>query len=147
MIYLAASAVFLLDRLAKFIVLNNMCYGQSLKVLPNIFHITFVLNNGTAFGLFKNRNAYLVSVSFLVIVFLILYIRKNMPKRALIQSALGLILGGALGNLFDRIVLGNVVDFLDFRIWPVFNIADSAITVGGIILAIAILTQNLKLKA
>jgi len=147
MILFAALAIFLLDRITKTVVLNGMSYGQSIKVLPNIFHITFVLNNGTAFGLLKDRNAHLVPLSFLAIAFIIFFVMKHKPKSAALNLALGLILGGAAGNLYDRISFGHIVDFLDFRVWPVFNIADSAITVGGIILAITILARSSKLEA
>lgn len=123
------------DRLSKIIAVNNLLQGQSIKVLPDIFHITLVYNTGTAFGLMKGLNAVFITVSCLVLFFLIAYIiRNNITDRA-VALALGLIVGGAAGNLIDRIGLGYVIDFFDFRIWPVFNVADSAITIGVIILA------------
>ena len=144
MTFLAASLVFVLDRIAKIAVASNMSYGQSIKILPNIFHFTFILNNGTAFGLFKGANAALAVLSVAVITLIIFYVLKNKTSGFVNSLALGLILGGALGNLFDRVRFGCVIDFLDFRVWPVFNVADSAITIGTVILAWNILKQNFK---
>ena len=144
MTFLVASLVFVLDRITKIAVASNMSYGQSIKILPNIFHFTFVLNNGTAFGLFKGANAALAILSVVAITLIIFYVLKNKaPAPDLANSlALGLILGGAVGNLFDRIRFGYVIDFLDFRVWPVFNIADSAITIGICFFAWNILKQS-----
>ena len=144
MTFLVASLLFVLDRATKIVAVSNMSYGQSIKILPNIFHFTFILNNGTAFGLFKGANAMLAIFSVLVIALIIFYVLKNKALAFINSLALGLILGGALGNLFDRVRFGYVIDFLDFRIWPVFNIADSAITIGTVILAWKILRQNFK---
>ena len=146
MTFLVALLVFVLDRVTKIAAVSNMSYGQSIKILPNIFHFTFVLNNGTAFGLFKGANAALAILSVVAITLIIFYVLKNKaPAPDLANSlALGLILGGALGNLFDRVRFGYVIDFIDFRVWPVFNIADSAITIGTCFLAWNILKQNFK---
>ena len=162
MTFLIALLVFILDRVTKIVAVSNMSYGQSIHILPNIFHFTFVLNNGTAFGLFKGANSALAVLSVLVITLIIFYVLKNkasapdqrsgvaghfreMSKLTFASSlALGLILGGAIGNLFDRMRFGYVIDFIDFRIWPVFNIADSAITIGTCFLAWNILKQSFK---
>ena len=144
MTFLVASLVFVLDRIAKIAVANNMSYGQSMDILPRIFHLTLVLNNGTAFGLFKGANAALAILSVVVIMLILFYVLKNKAMGFANSLALGLILGGALGNLFDRVKFGYVIDFLDFRVWPVFNIADSAITIGTCLLAWSILRQTFK---
>lgn len=135
MIFLVASFVFVLDRITKMAVAGSMSYGQSIGILPDIFHFTFVFNNGTAFGLLKGQNMMLAVFAALAIIAVAVYAVKHKIPGLAVSSALGLILGGALGNLFDRVRFGHVIDFLDFRVWPVFNIADSAITVGMIILA------------
>ena len=134
MTFLIATLVFVLDRVTKIAVVSNMSYGQSIKILPDIFHFTFVLNNGTAFGLFKGANAALAALSILAIALIIFYVLKTRMMSLANSLALGLILGGAVGNLFDRMKFGRVIDFIDFRVWPVFNIADSAITTGVLIL-------------
>ena len=144
MTFLIALLVFILDRVTKIVAVSNMSYGQSIHILPNIFHFTFVLNNGTAFGLFKGANSALAVLSVLVITLIIFYVLKNKVSTFASSLALGLILGGAIGNLFDRIRFGYVIDFIDFRIWPVFNIADSAITIGTCFLAWNILKQSFK---
>ena len=142
MTFLVASFVFVLDRVTKIAAAGNLSYGQSIKILPNIFHFTFVLNNGTAFGLLRGQNAALALLSILAITLIIFYLLKHKDLSLVVSLALGLILGGALGNLFDRVRFGYVIDFLDFRVWPVFNIADSAITIGAVILAWNILRRS-----
>ena len=142
MTFLAASFVFLLDRVTKIAAANNLSYGRSIKILPNIFHFTFILNKGTAFGLLRGQNAALALLSVLAITLIIFYVLKRKSLGLAVSLALGLILGGAMGNLFDRMRFGYVIDFLDFRVWPVFNVADSAITIGIAILAWNILRRS-----
>lgn len=131
---LIASLVIIIDRFAKFLVFNNLLEGQSIGIVPKIFHITLVLNTGAAFGLFKERNQFFIVSSFIVAALIFLYVIFDKEKDIFKLSALGLILGGAIGNLIDRVLFGYIIDFLDFRVWPVFNIADSAITVGSALL-------------
>ena len=146
MTFYIAAFVFVLDRLTKIIVVNNIFLGQSIKIIPNIFYLTLILNNGAAFGLLKNNNPLFVSVSVFVIAFIVAYVWSHGKKYGTLPLALGLILGGALGNLFDRVRFGHVIDFLDCRIWPVFNIADSSITIGIIILVYNMLTRKKTLR-
>ena len=137
-----ALAIVALDRLTKWLALESMVQGQSLKIIPNIFHITLVLNKGAAFVLFKDKSPFFIPFSIIFIIAVIIYILVKGPIDPLLSSSLGLMLGGSAGNLVDRIRFGYVIDFLDFRIWPVFNVADSAITVGALILAINIFRQK-----
>ena len=132
-----ASSVFLLDRLTKVIISNYVSFGHSIGVIPNIFHITLIFNKAAAFGLFGHNRIIFAAVAIIAITAIVIYIfmRKG-AKSPILASALGLILGGAAGNLFDRIRFGYVIDFLDLRVWPVFNIADSCITIGALILVI-----------
>lgn len=146
MIFVVPLLVYVLDRITKTLAVKNMVQGESAALIPNIFHITLTYNSGTAFGLLKDRNTLLLWFSLAVIIFIVSYIWKNRRDTDRgISLSLGLILGGALGNLTDRIRLGYIIDFIDFRVWPVFNIADSAITIGLIILAWNILSHNSKL--
>ena len=131
-----SSFVVIVDRLTKYILFRNLSEGESVRVVPGLFHITLVLNSGAAFGLFKGRSVFFTISSVLIIAFICFYIWHGGCKDLLTLTALGLILGGAVGNLIDRVVFGYVIDFLDFRIWPVFNIADASITIGAFILAI-----------
>jgi signal peptidase II len=142
MTFFVATFIFALDRIAKAAALGNMSDGQSIAVWPGLFHLTLVLNEGTAFGLIKGCSAFFAAVSSIVIVFIIAYVLKNRPKDASLSVWLGLILGGAVGNLYDRAIAGSIIDFLDFRIFPVFNIADSAITVGAVMLILRMLIHN-----
>jgi signal peptidase II len=128
-------SVVLLDRLTKSFFSHLLSYGESIPVIDNIFHFTLVHNTGIAFGLFKDQGAVFIVVPVIAIILLffnIYYYRKNdeVLSHTYILS-FALILGGAIGNLIDRVSFGYVIDFLDFRIWPIFNVADSAITVGA----------------
>ena len=136
MTFLVAFGVFVLDRLTKIAIVNNFSYGQSVDILPKIFNLTLVFNTGTAFGLVKGQNAVLAVFAAIIITVITIYVLTNKNLTLKISLPLGLILGGALGNLFDRVRFGHVIDFLDFQIWPVFNAADSAITIGVIILTL-----------
>lgn len=131
-----SSFVVIADRLTKYILLRNFSEGESFRVVPGLFHITLVLNSGAAFGLFKGRSIFFTALTTLVIVFICFYTWHGRCKDLLTLTALSLILGGAAGNLIDRVAFGYVIDFLDFRIWPVFNIADASITIGAFILAV-----------
>lgn len=137
-----------LDRLTKILATSNLSLSQSVAVIKGVFHITLVHNRGAAFGILKNHLALLVITSLLAVI-LICQNLKNSRALKIYSISLSLILAGALGNLIDRVFFGYVIDFLDFRIWPVFNVADSAITVGAIMLGYCILspkTKNLKPK-
>lgn len=104
--------------------------GESLPLLPPILHLTYVQNTGAAFGLFKGQQFLFIGCSILIIGWILweLFTKPSMGVRSL--WALALVLGGAAGNLLDRLRFGYVVDFIDLRVWPVFNVGDSAITVG-----------------
>ena len=147
MIFMIAAVTFLIDRITKSIAVNNLFLGQSSKVIPGIFHLTLVLNRGTAFGLFKGWTAFFILLSVVVIAGIVIYVFRNKGMDILLSWALGLILGGALGNLFDRLRFGCVIDFFDFRIWPIFNVADSCLTIGVLILIFKIFTERKKKEA
>jgi len=112
-------------------------------IYPGIFHLTLVKNTGVAFGLFKGYSipVTLATLAMIVALFWSL-IRRSEARGFLFCMSLGFILGGAAGNLIDRFRFGGVVDFLDFRIWPVFNAADSCITIGAVLLAWQIVRYN-----
>ena len=136
-VFSTAFFVILLDQFTKFLIRNNLKFGDSIPIIKNIFHITYVTNTGSAFGLFKGFNLFFVLFSIAVIIGIFYYLtRKINEKEKFLQLAIGLLLGGTIGNMTDRILYGAVTDFLDFRIWPVFNVADSAITISVIILII-----------
>jgi signal peptidase II len=130
-----------LDQLSKVIISRSLYFNQSVPVIKGFFHLTLVHNRGAAFGILKNQAALFIFTSLFAIILLILSLKNNRHKK-LFSVALSLILAGALGNLIDRLFFGYVIDFLDFRVWPVFNIADSAITVGAVLLGWTLLWQR-----
>lgn len=121
----AIPLVFSLDRFFKILVLKNYSEGAGFAVLPGIFHITRVNNTGAAFGIMKHSGLLLALVSAVSVFFLALCMFRSRSRLAWM-----LVIAGALGNLYDRLRFGYVIDFLDFRVWPVFNIADASICIG-----------------
>ncbi len=132
-------SVIFVDRVTKIFFSDLLAYGESLPIIRNILHMTMVHNTGIAFGFFKDQGIVFIVIPIIAIfllIFNVYYYRQNNEALSRVYIvAFSLILGGAIGNLIDRIVYGHVIDFIDFRVWPVFNIADSAITVGAIMVA------------
>lgn len=151
--YTIALTVIILDQLSKFIVQQKLDPGQIIPIIPSFFNLTYVLNPGAAFGFLSGASAafrgpFFITISVLAVLF-ILYYRSHHRGMGVVPSvALALILGGALGNLIDRLRLGMVVDFLDFYYrsyhWPAFNLADSAITVGVALMVFEIVMDRPK---
>ena len=141
-IFFAAALVFAADRLTKYFIIKSLALGQSIKVVPDIFHITLVFNNGAAFGVFRDCSLFFIVFSFAVVAMILLIVFKSPHLDWPIPASFALILGGAAGNLVDRLKFGYVIDFLDFRIWPVFNIADSCICVGVVLIAFSIIFKR-----
>ncbi len=140
-------AVLFLDQLTKFLVEKTLALHQSIPVIRGVFHCTLVHNRGAAFGILKNQTAVFIAAAAVAIFLIYAHLRRQVSGRfSLYRVSLSLILAGAVGNLIDRLRYGYVVDFLDFRIWPVFNIADSAITVGAIVLGYSILMHKEPLR-
>lgn len=136
---LTVFGVVLLDRLTKIFFSNILRVGESLPVIPKVFHFTLVHNTGIAFGLFKDNGFVFLIIPVIAIALLgynVYYYHKFGELDCWYIIAFSLILGGAIGNLIDRIFIGHVIDFIDLRVWPVFNIADSAISVGAVLIAI-----------
>ncbi len=133
MIPITVFIILSLDRLTKLLVTKSLALNQSFPVIKSVFHITLIHNRGAAFGILKNQVPFLIFTSAIAIILIYLNLRDNRGK-IIYAVSLSFILAGALGNLIDRLFLGYVIDFLDFRIWPVFNIADSAITIGAVLL-------------
>ena len=137
LIFSVSLIVVFLDQLTKFLIRKNFQLNESIPIIKNILHLTYVTNTGSAFGVFKNLNWFFMLFSIAVIIAIFYYLRKKIyEKEKFLQLAVGLLLGGTIGNMIDRILYGAVTDFLDFRIWPVFNISDSAVTISVILLII-----------
>jgi len=163
-ILLVSAAVLLVDQLSKWLIQSSMELHASLQVLGNFFRLTFVENPGMAFGLQLGNNRFFTVFAILASIVMAYYLLQLPMEQRLARLALALVLGGALGNLLDRLLRGKVVDFFDFEFfdlhlpsfqllsfrfpgydlerWPVFNVADIAVTIGMVLLLIVILFEK-----
>lgn len=144
--WILAVIILILDRTAKYYITSYMEPGQTIPIINEFFHITYVKNPGAAFGILTDKKWFFIVIT-IIILLVIIYLAYTMGKQnKLMRAFLGLITGGALGNLIDRVNGGLVIDYLDFRgIWPyIFNIADSAIVVGVILLSWQMLKSENK---
>ncbi len=132
--------LFAADRLTKYWAKTSLEPGLSYSLWPDFFKLTLVYNPGGAFGLFPGSPVLLVGAAFLALLLLLILF----PRFTRNHWAIALVCAGALGNLYDRIVYGSVIDFIDLSFWPVFNLADVAITAGGLVLAYELLTNKEK---
>ncbi len=140
--FLIATVVLFFDQLTKYIIDTYLKTYESIEVLP-FFQIVHVRNTGAAFGIFRSLgNGVFIGISILAIMIVVVLLIKSKDDRI----AFSLILGGALGNLTDRLIRGYVVDFLDFYVgkyhWPAFNLADSALTIGILFLFLGVVIKR-----
>ncbi len=150
---LFVSAIMVLaDQISKTVVRNTMSLYESIPVIPEFFHLTYVTNDGMAFGINFPLGIYVFSaISIIFTGFLFWYLWSIKDDGIVVRTGVALILAGAIGNLIDRIFLGEVVDFLDFMIgdfhWYVFNLADSCVTVGlGFVLYDSLILNRKKVS-
>jgi len=146
--------VLLLDQATKLFIDRTMNLHSTIPIVENFFNITYIRNKGAAFGFLADtsfRLPFFVGISIIAIVVILEIIRKLRPEQTFSVFPLAMILAGALGNLIDRVRLGEVIDFLDFHWyrhhWPSFNVADSAICVGVFILAVDMLLDERRKKS
>jgi signal peptidase II len=153
--FVTALFIVLLDRLAKWTIAKDIPLHESVKLIPHFFYLTHVENRGAAFGLFAEspsqwKIALLVLFSVVALVIVSALLWRNSHTMASTGIGLSLILGGAIGNLWDRVLNGRVVDFLLFYLgsyqWPAFNVADSAIVIGAGLLVVEILFAKAPLE-
>ena len=137
MLLLIAGLVVVVDQVTKWLIVQNFQMHEALPVIPDFFDLVYVRNKGAAFGFLADtgfRVPFLLTTTMIAVVFLVWFYRQLKPEQVLSRSALSMVLGGAIGNLIDRLRLGEVIDFLDVHWfqhhWPAFNVADSAICVG-----------------
>lgn len=150
--FLSILIVIVGDQWSKLSILNHFEYGESLTIIQNYFSLTYVRNTGAAFGFLASANPGFRVPFFLIVPLVAMvvlgFLYRDLPKSARWRSmALGLVSGGAVGNLIDRVRLGYVVDFLDFHwrtsyYFPAFNVADSAICVGVAILLLSTMSRK-----
>ena len=139
--------IVVVDQLSKAYIQSNMYLGESIPILQDIFHITYILNPGAAFGLFADQTFFFIGLAVLMVAAAIWFYPAIKKESAWMQAGIGLLLGGAVGNLIDRVLIGKVVDFFDFRIWPIFNIADICIVCGAFLIAVASFTAKDEVNA
>lgn len=140
--------VYPLDQITKLWIVSKIHYGDHIEIIPGFFDLTHVRNGGGAFSFFadgpiEQRMAFFVGTTIVAIILLLFFFRNLQEQEVLPATALGVVLGGALGNLTDRLRLSEVVDFLNVHLtasytWPTFNVADSAIVIGVILLIVEI---------
>ena len=148
--------VLLLDRASKSVIHARFDLGETVPVVTGLFDIIYVRNTGVAFGLLSSVNspakaALLSGFAATAAIIVIVYSVRNPVGHRLLQLSLALILGGALGNLYDRVIHGYVIDFLSFHVsvyhWPAFNVADTAISAGVVFLAAEIINDEISARA
>ncbi|MCM8795607.1 MAG: signal peptidase II [Candidatus Omnitrophica bacterium] len=151
MLFIPILFILALDQFTKYLVTKSLILHESFPVIKGIFHLTLVANRGAAFGILKDQTLVFIFTAILVIILISVHLspifskglRKDKGKHGVYRIAMAFILSGALGNLIDRLRFGYVIDFLDLRIWPVFNLADCAITLGAILLGWSIIFKKI----
>jgi len=148
---LISGSVLVLDQITKLLVDKSMTIHQSVEIIPNFAHFTYLRNTGAAFGFLAGSHSTLRIVFFglisVVAIGCIVYLLRSIrPQQKTLLVSLSLILGGAVGNLIDRLRLGEVIDFIDLHWyhfhWPAFNVADSAISIGVVVLFVQMLRKG-----
>ncbi|MDD5169772.1 MAG: signal peptidase II [Syntrophales bacterium] len=140
-----------LDQITKYYIHTSMVLHSSFPIIDGFFNITYIRNPGAAFGFLAGapaifRSLFFLAVTIMAISLILYYLYKTPSRGPLLTASLALILAGALGNMIDRLRFGEVIDFLDVYLgashWPAFNIADSAISVGAVVLFLAMVNQG-----
>lgn len=150
LIYTISLITVLLDQVIKYIVMNNMALHQEIKLIPNFFSLYYLKNTGAAFSILGNKTILLILVSIFCLIIIKNSIKKLKRTNTLNIISLGIMTGGIIGNLFDRVLYKSVIDYLSFNIFnysfPVFNLADIGITVGAILLIIDLMIEEKEKK-
>ncbi|MEE9191881.1 MAG: signal peptidase II, partial [Candidatus Aerophobetes bacterium] len=136
--------VFFCDWLSKFLVQRNLSPGESYTLVDNVLSLTYLRNPGAFFGLLSGEATLIIFLNFAIIVLITIIWLKVMRGKWQYEVGLGMILGGTLGNLWDRIGNGVVIDFVDLNLWPVFNLADVFLCIGVGIIIFGLIKQELK---
>jgi signal peptidase II len=140
--FLIAISVVLLDQVTKAIVRRNLELGEAWPEPDMLFNIVYVTNSGAAFGMLQGQTLFLVVTSLVGVAAIVLYYIFPPLEHGLLRAALGLQLGGAAGNLIDRVRFGEVTDFVNFSFWPAFNVADASISIGVVTILWFFLTME-----
>lgn len=147
MYFIAVSLlVIVLDRITKMLVQSHMTVGMSIPIVEDVFNLTYILNPGAAFGMLEHNTTFFICLTAVVLIGAALARKQIMAEPPVSRYGMALFLGGAIGNLIDRINTGLVIDFFDFIVWPVFNVADIAICVGVGLIIWSMLKEESKKK-
>jgi lipoprotein signal peptidase len=134
LIIITAAAI---DRVLKYFINTNMSPGETKPLLGDFVDLTYVRNNGAAFSILQDHRILLIALPAILIAVGLVYVTRHRKDRSnFMLTSLSLVIAGGLGNLIDRVMTGYVIDFIDFRFWPVFNFADICVTVGCVLLCI-----------
>lgn len=148
MYYVIAVVMIVIDQWTKYLVIENMTIGESIPVIENIFYLTSHRNPGAAWGILQGQMWFFYIITLIVVGIIIYYIEHYAKTNRLLGISLGLVLGGAIGNLIDRVRFQEVVDFVDVYIfsydYPIFNVADSSLVVGVILIGIITLFEEVR---
>jgi len=146
--YVIAVVMIVIDQWTKYLVIENMTIGESIPVIENIFYLTSHRNAGAAWGILQGQMWFFYIITLIVVGIIIYYIEHYAKTNRLLGISLGLVLGGAIGNLIDRVRFQEVVDFVDVYIfsydYPIFNVADSSLVVGVILIGIITLFEEVR---
>lgn len=134
--YILGIILIALDQITKSFVIGKLSLRQSIPIIDGILHFTYVRNTGIAFSLFPRMNIVIIILSTITVLLLFHIYRKTSPDNLLTKTSLIFIASGAIGNLIDRMQYSAVIDFIDFRIWPIFNLADAFIVIGVAVIII-----------
>jgi len=149
--YFIGILVLALDQISKLIVEHRLPMGVPVTVIPGFFNLFYTRNTGGAFGLFSGASTILLVVGIIAVVILVVVFFRSRYRNATIRTSLALLLAGALGNIIDRVRLGYVIDFIQLHIsnrfyWPMFNIADTSVVVGAVLILVFVFTHKEKEK-
>ena len=146
--FLIAAIAVILDQVTKWLAVEFLTKVETVPLIQNVLHLTYLENTGAAFGILKNNRWVFLIISTVAIIALLAYIAKFPPKSKLLGVGLSFIVGGGIGNMIDRVLLGYVVDFIDFRLinFAVFNVADSFVCVGAVLVLIYVFFFSDKKK-
>lgn len=146
--YVYALAIIILDQVTKYAIVKNMVQGESIPLIENVFQLTSHRNMGAAFGILQNQRILFIIITVAVVAGIVITLYRIGRSQPRISLGLSLVLGGAIGNFIDRASTGRVVDFLDFVLihFPIFNIADAAITIGVVILLLDIFFESKRTR-
>ena len=137
-----ALLLLIVDQISKVCVRSSMVEGESIPVINNIFHLTHIENRGIAFGMFSGHSMIFALLSIAVLVILVCMVIKENSPSVYLNLGTAMVISGALGNIIDRMMKSSVTDMFDFRIWPIFNVADIAVCVGFALLVIYIIFDS-----